>query len=392
MKAIILAAGRGTRLQPLTDSIPKPMIQICGKPILEYLVESLYLEVSEIILIVKYKEEIIKNYFWDNYKGTKVSYITQWEEKWTAWALKWLDLDDQVLILNWDSIFDKNDITNLINSPNSAVLVKSVDNPEIYWICKVNINNRVTAIIEKPQEFIWNLASLWAFKFSPIIFKHIQEVKLSSRWEYELPDAVNSFMEEDDVKAIEIQWDFIDVWYPWDILTANTHYLQKLEKSEIHWTVEEWVIIKWNIVLEEWAILKSGTYIEWNCYIGKNSSIGPNTYLRWESVIWQGCKIWNAVEVKNSCFWYNSNAAHLSYIWDSVIWNNVNLAGWFISANIRHDNKNNRVMIKDELIDSGKRKLWAIVWDNVKTAANTTVMPGRIINTWSMTMPWDIIK
>jgi NDP-sugar pyrophosphorylase family protein len=63
MKAIILAAGRGTRLQPLTDSIPKPMIQICGKPILEYLVESLYLEVSEIILIVKYKEEIIKDYF-----------------------------------------------------------------------------------------------------------------------------------------------------------------------------------------------------------------------------------------------------------------------------------------------------------------------------------------
>jgi NDP-sugar pyrophosphorylase family protein len=63
MKAIILAAGRGTRLQPLTNTIPKPMIQICGKPILEFLMESLYLEVSEIILVVKYKEEIIKEYF-----------------------------------------------------------------------------------------------------------------------------------------------------------------------------------------------------------------------------------------------------------------------------------------------------------------------------------------
>ena len=59
---------------------------------------------------------------------------------------------------------------------------------------------------------------------------------------------------------------------------------------------------------------------------------------------------------------------------------------------MRHDNKNNRVMIKDELIDSWKRKLWAIVWDNVKTAANTTVMPGRVLDTWTMTMPWDIIK
>jgi NDP-sugar pyrophosphorylase family protein len=63
MKAIILAAGRGTRLQPLTNTIPKPMIQICGKPILEYLMDSIYKDVSEIILIVKYKQDIIEEYF-----------------------------------------------------------------------------------------------------------------------------------------------------------------------------------------------------------------------------------------------------------------------------------------------------------------------------------------
>jgi len=207
-----------------------------------------------------------------------------------------------------------------------------------------------------------------------------------------LTEALNIYIESNDFFAFEIQWEFIDIWYPWDILTANSHFLKKLEKSEIKGVIEEWVIIKWNIILEEWAILKSGTYIEWNCYIGKNSSIGPNTYLRWESVIWHGCKIWNAVEVKNSTFWNNSNAAHLSYIWDTIIWNNVNLWGWFSSANLRHDNKNIRVMIKDELIDSGKRKLWAIIWDNVKTWANTTTMPGRIIDTWLMTIPWEIIK
>lgn len=392
MKAIILAAGRGTRLQPLTNTIPKPMIQISGKPILEYLVESLYREVSEIILIVKYKEDIIKEYFWDNFKWTKISYITQWEEKWTAAALKNLEIDDEVLILNWDSIFDTKDIQTLIQSDNSAVLVQTVENPEIYWVCKIDDENNIEKIIEKPKEYIWNLASLWAFKFSADIFKYIQQVQLSQRWEYELPDAVNSYMQNDRVQAIEIQWDFIDVWYPWDILTANSHYLKKLQKSDIIWIIEEWVTIKWNIILEEWAILKSGTYIEWNCYIGKNSSIGPNTYLRWETVIWQGCKIWNAVEVKNSTFWNNSHAAHLSYIWDSVIWNNVNLAWWFISANIRHDNKNNRVMIKEELIDSWKRKLWVIIWDNVKTWANTTTMPGRILDTGSITMPWEIVK
>jgi bifunctional UDP-N-acetylglucosamine pyrophosphorylase/glucosamine-1-phosphate N-acetyltransferase len=392
MKAIILAAWRGTRLKPLTNTIPKPMIQICGKPILEYLMDSIYKDVTEIILIVKYKQEIIEEYFWDNFCWVKITYKTQWEEKWTAGALKGLDLDDHVLILNWDSIFDKSDIKKLINSTNSWVLVKSVTNPEIYWICKIGEGNNIQKIIEKPQEYIWNLASLWAFKFSPVIFQHIQNVELSSRWEYELPDAVNRYMLDDTVKAIEIQWDFIDIWYSWDILTANSHFLKKLEKSYIKWTIEEWVTIKWNIILEEWAILKSWTYIEWNCYIWKGSSIGPHSYLRWETVIWQGCKIWNAVEVKNSTFWNNSNAAHLSYIWDSVVWNNVNLWWSFITANLRHDSKNIRVMLNDKLVGSWKYKLWVIIWDNVKTWVNTTTMPGRVINTDSFTMPWEIIK
>jgi dTDP-glucose pyrophosphorylase len=197
--------------------------------------ESLYSSVTEIILVVKYKEDIIREYFWDNYKDTKISYITQWNYKWTAWALKWIDLDDHALILNGDSIFDSKDIKQLINSPTAWVLVQSVENPEIYGICKVDSNNNIQAIIEKPQEFIWDLASLWAFKFSPDIFKYINNVELSDRWEYELPDAVNNYMNMNEFQAIEISWDFIDIWYPWDILTANSYFLNKLEKSEIKW-------------------------------------------------------------------------------------------------------------------------------------------------------------
>lgn len=392
MKAIILAAGRGTRLQPLTNTIPKPMIQICGKPILEFLMESLYQEVSEIILIVKYKEEIIKNYFWDNFLWTKISYITQWEEKWTWAALKWIQTEEDLFILYGDSIIDTADIKRLMKSDKYWVFAQAVENPEKYWIFEVDDTNKIKTVVEKPQINIWNLANLWGFKITNEILEIVKNIEVSERWEYEITDALNIYLKTNDFYAFELKWEFIDIWYPWDILTANSYFLKKLEKSLIKGVIEEWVTIKWNIILEEWAILKSGTYIEWNCYIGKNSSIGPNTYLRWESVIWQGCKIWNAVEVKNSCFWNNSNAAHLSYIWDSIIWSSVNLWGWFSSANLRHDNKNIRVMIRDELIDSWKRKLWAIIWDNVKTAANTTVMPGRIIDTWSLTMPWEIIK
>jgi len=391
MKAIILAAWRGTRLQPLTNTIPKPMIQILWKPILEYLIENIYESVNEIILVVKYKQEVISDYFWDNYKWVKITYKTQSEEKWTAAALKWIKTHEDVFILYWDSIISKKDMKNILESDKYWVFAQKVDNPSKYWIFQTNYKNKILSVVEKPQEFIWDLANLWGFKMNSNILNFIENIPLSSRWEYELTDAINLYVEQNNFFAFELIEKFIDIWYPWDILEANSYFLNKLEKSEINWVVEENVHIKWNIILEKWAILKSGTYIEWNCYIAKDSKIGPNTYLRWNTVIGSWCKIWNAVEIKNSCLWNNSNAAHLSYIWDSVIWNNVNLWGWFITANLRHDNNNIKVPVKKQMIDTWRRKLWVIIWDNVKTWMNTSVYPGRIIQNGSFTNPWDII-
>jgi bifunctional UDP-N-acetylglucosamine pyrophosphorylase/glucosamine-1-phosphate N-acetyltransferase len=152
------------------------------------------------------------------------------------------------------------------------------------------------------------------------------------------------------------------------------------------------VTIKGHIVLEEGAILKSGTYIEGNVYIGKWSVIGPNTYLRGNTVIGEKCKIGNAVEVKNSSIGDHTNIAHLSYIWDSVLWNHINIWWGMITANLRHDKWNIRVMIKDKLVDTGLRKLWAIVGDHTKTWANTMIYPGRVLQNGSFTLPWEIVK
>lgn len=391
MKAIILAAGRGTRLQPLTNTIPKPMIQICGKPILQYLIENIYTYVDEIIIVVKYKQEKIIDYFGDNFQWVKISYIQQSEEKWTAAALKWIQTQDDVFILYWDSIISQKDMKNILESQKYWVFAQKVEDPSKYGIFQTDENNKILSVIEKPQEFIWDLANLWGFKMTAKILDFIENIDLSPRWEYELTDAINMYIKENDFYAFELEEKFIDIWHPWDILDANQYFLEKLESSDIRWEVEENVVIKWNIILEKWAVLKSWTYIEWNCYIAKDAKIGPNTYLRWNTVIGSGCKIWNAVEVKNSCFWNNSNAAHLSYIWDSIIGNNVNLWGGFITANLRHDNGNIKVLVKWSLTDTGRRKLWAIIWDNVKTAMNTSVYPWRVIQNDTFTQPWETV-
>lgn len=392
MKAIILAAWEGSRLRPLTNTIPKPMIKIFWKPILEHNIEHIYKYVKEIIIVVKYKAEIIESYFWNNFKWVPIKYHLQNDEKWTWAAIKWLKLDTEVLILNWDSIFDKDDLKEIIKLKWYWVLVKKVQTPEKYGIFKVDNENKILEIVEKPEEFIWDLANLWVYKLSSQIFQIVDDIKLSKRWEYEITDALNIFANKYDFKAIEIKNEFIDVWYPWDILNANSIFLNKMKKSKIKWKVEKNVTIKWNVIIEEWAIIKSWTYIEWNVYIWKNSSIWPNAYIRWNTTFWENCKIGNAVEIKNCSLWDNSHVAHLSYIWDSIIWNNVNIWWGFISANLRHDNKNIKVMVKWELIDSKLRKLWIIIWDNVKTWIKSYSMPGRIIENDTFTMPWEMIK
>ncbi len=392
MKAVILAAWEGSRLRPFTDTIPKPLIKIFWKPIIEYTLDSLAWYVDEFIIVVKYKQSLFRNLFKDKYKNIKITYIEQWEEKWTWAAIKNLNIKWDFLILNWDSIFDDKDLLRLSKLDWYGCLVKKVANPERYWIFKLNKNDEVVEIVEKPENYVWDLANLWVYKVNDKIITYLKDVKLSKRCEIEITEALNTFISKFSFKLKKIKWEFIDVSYPWDILEANSCFLNKLTTSELEWTIEENVKIKWIIKLSKWALLKSWTYIEWNVYIWENTIIWPNIYIRWNTVIWDNCKIWNACEIKNTSIWDNTNVAHLSYIWDSVIWNNVNIWWGFISANLRHDKKNIKIPVKWILTESWLRKFWCIIGDNAKLWINTSTYPGRIIETWSFTMPSEIIK
>lgn len=216
-----MAGGQWKRLEPITKQIPKPMVKLLNKPILEYIINWVYNKVDEIIIVVSYQKEKIINYFGNNFGWTKIKYHHQIEnKKWTAWAIIWISIDNiqnDILLINWDSIFEKNDLDKIINLDWYGALVKKVDNPEKYWIFEQNSEWFATQIIEKPKEFVWNLANLWVYKFSNEIINLANNVDLSIRWEYELTDALNWFLENNKFKLIEINWDFVDISYPEDI-------------------------------------------------------------------------------------------------------------------------------------------------------------------------------
>lgn len=220
MKAIILAAGEWTRLRPLTYQMPKAMVEVWGKSLLEHNMERLLWYVDEFIIVVKYKKEKVEEKIWNTYKWIPVQYHIQNEEKWTWAAIKWIRIKGDIIIAYADAIISQIDVDNVINAKGFAVLGKKVQNPEKYGIFKIE-DGYITEIIEKPKEYIGNMANFWFFKVNDSVLDIVERVQLSPRGEIEITDAINMFVKDEKMQCIELQNDIIDITSLEDLEQAN---------------------------------------------------------------------------------------------------------------------------------------------------------------------------
>ncbi|MEM4532271.1 MAG: nucleotidyl transferase, partial [Desulfurococcaceae archaeon] len=156
--------------------------------------------------------------------------------------------------------------------------------------------------------------------------------------------------------------------------------------------VEENVTIKPPVYIGEGSIIRSGSYIEGPVYIDRGVEIGPNARIRPYSVICSGSRIGFSVEVKESIIMENVHISHLSYVGDSIVCENTNFGAGTITANLRFDEKTVSVNIKGRRVDSGRRKLGAIIGGYVKTGIHVSIMPGVKIGSYSWISPGAVVK
>lgn len=386
LKAIILSAGEGSRMRPLTLTKPKTMLPVAGKPIIQYNIESLRDNgITDILLIVRYKEEIVRNYFGDGSDfGVNISYKTQKDFLGTANAISYGEdfIDDSIIVLNGDIILDDEIIHEIIKkynylSPDTLMLLTEVEDPSAFGVVEIE-NGNIKNIVEKPkrEEAPSNLVNAGIYIFNKDIFDKIRETEISERGEYEITDSVSLQIEDNKtVIGYKTSKDWIDVGRPWELIEVNEELIGKL-KTEIKGTVEAGAVIHGEVFLDEGSVIKAGVYIEGNVYIGKNCDIGPNSYIRGNTYFGDNVHVGNAVEIKNSIIMENTNVSHLSYVGDSVIGSNCNIAAGTNIANLRFDNATIKTKIKNQKIDSGRRKLGAIIGDSVKTGINSSFSPG----------------
>jgi len=387
MDAVILAAGEGTRLRPLTVVRPKPMIPVAGKPILEWSIESVSEFFDHVFVVVGYKKEKIISYFGRQFKNSKIEYIEQKEQLGTANAIRLAEkyISGDFLVMNGDLIVSKNLIKNFIefkkkhNIHNIMCLTK-VKNPKDFGVVEI-IGDKIKNIVEKPDNPKSDLVNAGVYFFNEDIFNDISKVEKSERFEYEITDAIKMLIKENKILGYVNEELWIDVGKPWDLLEANELILKNLKESTIHHTVkiDKNVTIKNNILVGEGTEILSGSYIVGPCYIGKNCHIGPNNYIRPYTSIGDNCHIGAAVEIKNSIIMSNTNIPHLNYVGDSVIGERCNLGAGTKIANLRFDEGEVKMEVKKNIVSSGRKKMGAIIGDNVKTGINVSIMPGRVI-------------
>jgi UDP-N-acetylglucosamine diphosphorylase / glucose-1-phosphate thymidylyltransferase / UDP-N-acetylgalactosamine diphosphorylase / glucosamine-1-phosphate N-acetyltransferase / galactosamine-1-phosphate N-acetyltransferase len=318
MKAVILAAGEGKRLRPFTEAMPKVMLPVANKPILEYVVDAVKNNgIEEIILVVGYKKEAIMDHFKD-FQDVKIRYVIQEKQLGTAHALLQAKdmIDDAFLVLPGDNIIDAKGLTKLVQEKVSyALLIKEHPHPSKYGMVTIK-SNILEQIIEKPQQEESHLISTGIYKFPSSIFEEIESH--TSKGDHALSSVVQSLVEQKkEIHTIPTDlWH--DVVYPWDLLEVNDIILRN-NPSKKSGTIENNVMIKGNVCIGEDTVIHAGCYILGPVTIGKNCEIGPNVCIFPSTTIGDNTSIQSFTEIHNSLIMDDIKIGSSSYISHSIV-------------------------------------------------------------------------
>jgi len=220
MQCVILCAGKGTRLRPLTENCPKQLVKVHGKPLIDHIVDVLPTAVDELIIVVGYLGHMIRDYCGSEFHGKKVTYVEQTEPNGTARAL-WLAKDlikGRFLFMFGDDIHGKDDLARATSYVRS-MLVASVSKPEKFGIVVRNPDGTLGLMIEKPEHAPSNCASTGAMVLDSHIFEF--EPQTPVKGEYYLTEVIERYAQKYPIAVVEQQL-WIPIGYPEDIIRAET--------------------------------------------------------------------------------------------------------------------------------------------------------------------------
>ncbi len=381
-QAVILAAGEGKRLRPLTVTKPKVMLAIAGKPILQYILAALAQNgIRNIILVVGYRKEQVFDYFGSGEKfGVDITYVTQESQLGTAHALAQAKtkVEDEFIVLQGDKLIGVDTIACFVGAKPLALLVKRVENPQRYDVVTVK-NGLVEGVstVGGLRARQGNLVSTGIYVFDEAVFGFAET-------ELELPDVLNNVIATGGrVNVYQTEDTWLDVVYPWDILSLNDAILRQIP-AEVGGTVESGVTLKKPIQVGKGGVIRANSYIVGPVVIGDNSDIGPNVCILPSSSIGSNVTISAFSLIKNSVIGDDVSIGSGSIIENSVIDRGCVIQGNFTACSGQAEV---RVEGQHQLVDIG-----VIMGAGCRAGSNVVAQSGVIIGNYSQVQAQKLLS
>lgn len=331
-QAIILAAGEGQRLRPFTVTRPKVMLNIAGKPILQYVVEALAQDgIRKIVIVVGYRREQIFDHFGNGEElGVDIAYITQERQLGTAHALMQAEkfVCGEFLVLGGDNLIDAGTITDFVSVKPPAILLKQVADASRYGVVLVE-NSHVERIVEKPAGALGDMVNTGIYTFNDEIFGQIGAA-------LQIPDVVNAVLGTAKVNALETQGTWLDAVYPWDLVTLNAAVLERTA-PKLGGIVEAGATLKGKVSVGKDTVIKSNSYIVGPVVIGEDCEIGPNVCILPSTSIGDNVSVGPFTTVENSVIGHDVSIGPACIVEDSVIDKGCVIRGHFTASSGRAD-------------------------------------------------------
>lgn len=394
MQTIVLAAGEGTRMRPLTAQRPKPMLPVGDQPLMAHTLDAAVDSgANSFTIVIGYEGETIRNYFGDQWNGVPIRYAEQKQQRGTADAVRVAsetlpNPKEDFAVLNGDALYDSESLRKVYAAGPSVGSFK-VDEPSEYGVLQLDESGSIVkGIVEKPVDPPSNEINTGAYVF-PGEAQDWLDVAESSRGELEITEVLDRVCEKYDVTAVPFdRW--LDVGRPWELLEANEWKMEELSRSvagEVHDRAE----INGNVVIESGANVRSGVVIDGPALIKSGAEVGPNAYIRGTSLVAEDAKIGHSVEIKNSVILEEASVGHLSYVGDSLLGEKTNFGAGTTVANLRHDERSVRMNVKDEIVSTGRRKFGCVTGPAAKTGINTSINAGVKLDEEQTTKPGEVI-
>ena len=290
MKIVLPVAGNGLRLRPYTENVPKCLLPVAGKTILDWIVEdSLGLKPSETIFITGYKADVIDQFLTKRTAWGKTRTVIQSNPQGlgeaVSLALPYVDDDEPVLIILGDTLFEA-DLSILNGMDQNVLYTYKVEDPRRFGVAVTDSTGRIERLVEKPQEFVSDeaIVGIYYIKDTKVLkesLKYLMDNNIRTKNEFQLTDALEMMIEKGCRFRTAPVSKWLDCGLAETLLETNAHVLNRYDNSA--------------------SVNLPGVKVIAPCHIGKdvtivNSTIGPNVS------VGDGCVIENST-VKNAVLW-----------------------------------------------------------------------------------------